>query len=453
MKLESNKAKRILVTLTIASGVLWPFAGNAAPGPAAVTPGAVTPGTAAVAPGAVKATPGATSAISGAPAKAGPGHAGAGAGAKPGPDPAAVNGAWGELAQVMTTVSNNKVVEQMQQLHDKLKNYKWRTVYEFGQVSKSPMPGTRLKLVKMPTMSQMDAETYLLSTSPDLPALNCPVSHMGGPAGRPIVLSQTVTIGTQTKTVAVTLTDEKIKLLFLKAAPNPVLGNQAFDTYLTLKNNTCAAIYNTAQLTFRYQKFKGLSAKWDECKKDGVSISEWSHSQKFDFPGNRTRHAAVGGGVMFKCGLVYKGDASDAIAYQSWFKWSDDKPIPLNILQTLRDAPASSSHCPKACIPLIGDGGLSASICMGMDPGLPSDPDAPLPFRFGAKFHSYSRNKELCTRIINVPAPFGVASSLGEMADTAKQQALQKMQAQLMSVLPINKDMKSKIGKIQNAVN
>lgn len=359
-----------------------------------------------------------------------------------------VNNAWSDLSQTLATISSSDAAGQIRQLHAQLQNYKWRTVYEFGQVSKSPLPGTRLKLGAIAPMSQMDAETFLLTSVPDLPGLNCPVATLGGPAGRPIQVSRSLMPGMPT--VTMTLSDDQIKAMFLKASPTS--GAQAYDVYLSLKTATCGAIYNTAQLTFRYQKFQSYQPKWEECKANGVSISEWSHTEKFDFPGNHTRHASVGGGVLFKCGQIANGNADDALGYDSWFKWSDDNPAPLNILKTLREAGDSPNSCPQTCIPIIGGGGASASICVGLDPGISAVGDT-APLRLGAKFRAFDRDKSLCTPVINVPAPFGVAQSLGEMADSAKQQAMLKMQAQISSILPINTTMKSNIQKLYSVLN
>lgn len=357
---------------------------------------------------------------------------------------AAQQSAWDDMGNHFTYVFNSPAIKAVRAIHKKFENYNWRTLYQFTQISKSPLPGTRLGLQALPTMSQMDAEQFLLTGMPNLPGMNCPASHMGGAAGRPIVI--TVTIRNRTKSIQVS--DREIKALFFKAAPNRREGQLAYDVFNDLRNSICDTIYNTAQLESRYQKYQDIKKNWNACKKDGVSLTQWEKKERFKFPGNKKRHAAVGGGILFFCGEVYKGNSSDALAYESWFKWSSNSPVPLDLIQKLKDTSNSSNSCPKACVPIVGGAGVSASICIGLDPGLPSSADAPIPLRLGAKFRAYKRNKTLCTPVINVPAPFGIAQSLQEMADKGKVNAKNKLESQLESIIPMSQGMKDKIAKL-----
>ena len=347
------------------------------------------------------------------------------------------------LQAALSAVASSGIVDQLRQLHSQMANYQWRTTYALQQVPKKNMPGTRVALVPQPNWSQLDAENFFVSANiPSAggpPPMNCPVAQLGGPAGRMI----TVTVPGTTRVV--TLTDATIQSLLLRA--DPARGAQAWTTFVNLRNASCTALYNTAQLTFRFQKYQAVQANWAECTTNGFQISEWEHSQKFDFPGNHTRTAAIGGGLMFKCGAIYKGNADDALTYDSWFKWSDNSPEPLNFLQTLRAAGDSPNSCPNTCIPLIKGGGASASLCVGLDPGIAGiNPNSStVPLRLGAKLRAYSRDKTLCTPVLNVPAPFGLMQSLSEMADSAKQDGMKKMQDQLLAVLPVDKDTVSKV--------
>jgi hypothetical protein len=352
-----------------------------------------------------------------------------------------------DLKKTVETIATSGVVRQIQELHKELQGYQWRTVYAFTQVSKAPMPGTRLALRPLAAWSQMDAEQHLISIedAKDLPGLNCPVATLGGPAGRPVVVSQTVA----GKTVAVTLSDNQIKNLFMRASP--ASGAQAFNAYMALKTNTCGAIYNTAQLNYRYAKLLSYDDKWEECKKNGATVSTWTvppdKPEELKFKGLQ-RSVWMGGGINFICGSVVADNKDGGFKYDSWFKWSNDKPVPLNIIQKLRDSgdTAGDSSCPKVCIP-VTKGALDLSICVGIVPGISAVSDtAPMKIGFNANYNK--KDHKRCSPTINVPAPFGLAQSLGEMKEAGKKDLKDKMENQIMALVPINNEMKGNIEKL-----
>lgn len=353
-----------------------------------------------------------------------------------------------DLKKTVETIATSGVVSQIQELHKQLQGYEWRTVYAFTQVSKAPMPGTRLALRPLPAMSQMDAEQHLISIedTKDLPGLNCPVATLGGPAGRPVVVSQTVA----GKTVAVTLSDAQIRNLFMRASP--ASGAQAFNAYMALKTNTCGAIYNTAQLNYRYAKLLSYTDKWEDCKKNGATVSTWTVPPEgprvMHFKG-RQRSVWMGGGINFVCGAVVANNEDGGFTYDSWFKWSNDNPVPLNIIQKLRDSQGTDggSSCPRACIP-VKKGALDLSICVGIVPGISAVKDT-APMKIGINANYNEKDHKLCSPTINVPAPFGLAQSLGEMQDTKRKDLKDKMENQIMALVPINNEMKGNIEKLQ----
>ena len=345
--------------------------------------------------------------------------------------------AMNDMAAPLVLFPNSPVAKQLQELHGKMMSYQWRTVYSLSQVSKAPLPGTRLAIKPDPAMSQLDAENFLLGMKVNVPAMNCPVATLGGPAGRLI----TVQLGPKT----VQLTDQTIRLLLQKADPSQ--AENIWRLFSQLRDGTCAAIYGAAQLNYRYQRYLTLQKNIQACKTDGVQITAWQVGEKLKFPGNKKRTLQAGGGVTFKCGAVYNGSPDDAFTYASWFKWSDDKEVPLNLIQTLLQSSGSPPNsCPKACVPVIGAESVSASICIGLDPGIPPN-GSPLPLRLGAKIRYAGRTKELCSPIIYVPAPLGISNSLNEMADNGKQQLKTQLEQQLMAVLPISS---STIAKLSN---
>lgn len=375
-----------------------------------------------------------------------------------------VQQAWGEVSQALTALTQNPAAAAISEVRQQFQNHQWRTVYEFTQVSKSPLPGTRLGIQALPTMSQLDAENYLVSTQfPNLPGLNCGGKTVKMPFGKSVTIAGGRPLTLTVAGRSVTITDAQLKAMFLKASPSE--GARAYDAFDKARDNLCTGIYNYAQLSFRWEKAKSVKANWAACQKDGVYLSKWEKTEEFHFPGNHHRHASVGGGVLFYCGgakaldnnnqptssqAAYTGSdggKGDSLNYESWFKWSDKDREPLNILQTIRNAGDSPGKCPETCIPLIRGGSASASICLGIDPGLSAVGET-IPMRFGAKFRAYDRNKSLCTPVINIPAPFGVMESMGEMADNAKQNAMNKLKDQLVSILPVSGQTKDKLSKL-----
>ena len=375
-----------------------------------------------------------------------------------------VQQAWTEVTQALNALTQNPAAAAISEVRQQFQNHTWRTVYEFTQVSKSPLPGTRLGIQALPYMSQLDAENYLVSTQfPNLPGMNCPGKTVKLPFGKPQTIGAgrplTLTVGGR----SVNISDAQLRAMFLKASPTE--GARAYDTFIQGRDNLCTGIYNFAQLSFRWSKAQSVKTNWEACQKDGVYLSKWEKTEEFHFPGNHHRHASVGGGVLFYCGGAKALDSNnqptgtqagytgsdggkgDSLNYETWFKWSDKDREPLNILQTIRNAGDSPNKCPDTCIPLIRGGSASASVCIGIDPGLSAVGDT-IPMRFGAKFRAYDRNKSLCTPVVSIPAPFGVMQSLGEMADSAKQNAMNKLKDQLVSLLPVSGQTKDKLSKL-----
>jgi hypothetical protein len=251
------------------------------------------------------------------------------------------------------------------------------------------------------------------------------------------------------KTVAVTLSDNQIKNLFMRASP--ASGAQAFNAYMALKTNTCGAIYDTAQLKYRYEKLQSYKANFAECEKNGASVSEWTvpdRPKELKFKGLQ-RSVWMGGGINFICGAVVTDNKEGGFKYDSWFQWSTDKPVPLNIIQKLRDSSdtAGDSSCPKVCIP-VTKGALDLSICVGIVPGISAVTDY-APMKIGINANYNKKDHKLCSPTINVPAPFGIAQSLDEMKDDKKTALMDKLQKQIMDLLPITSEMKGNIEKLQ----
>ena len=354
--------------------------------------------------------------------------------------------AFNNLQATMASIANTAVVGQISQLHDTLKNHKWRTIYEFSQVSKSPMPGTRLALTPIPAMSQLDAENYLNTyytayfSNTQLPPLNCPVAQLGGSPGRPM-----------------RMTDLQLKQLLIMASGDVAKGTAVFDAFYNFKTNLCGALYNFAQLQFRLDKYSAVKDNWNTCATDGVMLSGWSLNQTLSFDNgdkkNLHRTVQAGGGILFKCGSILNGSTSDALAYDSWFKWSDNNAVPLNIFKMIKEATDTPpTSCPTLCIPVVGvSSDAGGSICIGISPGISAVTGDTIPMKIGAKIGFKSREVYVCSPVINVPAPFGVAQSLGEMSDSAKTQTLSKTQSQFMNLLSPN--MKATVTNIESIMS
>jgi hypothetical protein len=333
--------------------------------------------------------------------------------------------AFNALYTTTSSITSLGIDSQITQLHDAFKAYQWRTVYALSQVSKSPLPGTRLGIVAQPTMSQLDAENYLNQVvfGGQLPALNCPVAQMGGSAGR-----------------TMTLTDAQILTALTTASGDAAKALVAYNVFYKVKTNVCAAIYNTAQLQSRLDQYTNLRNNWTECSTNGIQLTAWTIGNTFEFDNgnyvNVTRSINIGGGILYKCGAVYTGATTDPLTYDSWFKWTDNDPFPLNFYKLIKEAtdtPATS--CPSLCIPVVGAESVSAKLCVGVSPGVSAITGDTVPLKLGFQINYRNASKTLCTPVINVPAPFGVAQSLGEMADSAKTNALTSMKSQFTSLL------------------
>jgi len=347
-----------------------------------------------------------------------------------------IKAATAALLATLDQVQSSQVAEQLRSMHQQMATYRWRTVYSLGWVPKENLPGQRLAMTPDPALSQLNAESFYaernIPVTGGFPAMNCPVAILGGDPGRPITYQYRTPLGTQ---LMATLSDEQIQQLLLKVSPDK--GARAWAILSTLRNAMCIAMYNTAQLSYRYERFKTLQANLDECTKNGLQVTQWRVKEEWDFPGGYHRTAQVGGGVTWKCGALYKGDTSDAFTYDSWFKWSDDSPVPLNLAKQILGAQESGTSCPTACIDLFRGAAASGAFCVGVSPNLAAV-GSTVPLRLGARIEAFDRTKHLCTPTMNIPAPFGLAESMTEMGDNAKQELMKKMQDQLLALFPIN---------------
>lgn len=339
----------------------------------------------------------------------------------------------GELLKLQAVFKQPEVVSltnKLQSAHAKFMTYKWRSVYKLEQVPKQNAPGTRLAGVKVPNWTQLDAESYLVTTlgMTSLPAFNCPASVFGGAVGRPIQL--TMPNGSK-----VAISDAQINALLIAAFPRN--GQTIYDDYLKLKTSFCGAVYNSAQLHFRTQRYNEFKAAQQTCEDDGIQMMGWEYKNTQDFgtpPLTLERTIRIGGGMMFKCKQIYKGNSDDALNYESYFIWSDGEKVPVNLVQTILETKAEPNQCPSACIPLATSGGAVVSICTGLEKDIPITDT--IPVRFGAKLRFSSRSKEICTPVIYVPAPFGYAQSLSEMGEDGMAQLQTMLMDQLKALMP-----------------
>jgi hypothetical protein len=69
--------------------------------------------------------------------------------------------------------------------------------------------------------------------------------------------------------------------------------------------------------------------------------------------------------------------------------------------------------------------------------------------KIGINANYNKKDHKLCSPTINVPAPFGIAQSLDEMKDDKKTALMDKLQKQIMDLLPITSEMKGNIEKLQ----
>lgn len=211
-------------------------------------------------------------------------------------------------------------------------------------------------------------------------------------------------------------------------------------------NNTrdkfCKLVKAAAELKHRYDKYQAI-------KKDGVVLVKRSKSQKHDFKG---RERTFAGGME----LVYKPDLANTLSsgihpdqtfeYNSWIKWSDDNPTPLNIIKKIREMRNDqASNCEGFRFQVIN--GKEVDAWLYLDVLKVSSTELQIRNCIKAKFNDI--NKGHAFPIVTLKAPFGYLYELEQMKDNAKVQLKDKIKNKVVSMVGANEQMVALLKKLQ----
>lgn len=362
-----------------------------------------------------------------------------------------------ELGVALNKYYSSPAYQALQQVMDFARAYEWRTTYQFQKVKRSPLPGEVLSLQADPAMSMEDAENYVKTVMGfALPPLSCGSAVDMKLVGAGIAAKVGAMVPVAGFPGSAGLTETMIKAGIQKAYNNNAdAARPMIDAVRTMQANACTAIYTIAQIDFRAKRIKGVEANWNDCRDNGAEIWGWEHDKRHEFA-NRHRTTALRAGLTYKCGSIANGNLDDALEYNSYFKWSDDKERPLNMVKTIRAMQSSSGdpktvgNCPpdvpKFCIP-ITNGALDLGLCAAIDGGVTSVTDS-VKLIMAVKVHYRGETDMICAGPATVPAPFGLLNSLGEKMDSAKQDAKAKAMKSLSDALPGVSDAMAKVSRV-----
>lgn len=206
------------------------------------------------------------------------------------------------------------------------------------------------------------------------------------------------------------------------------------------RDKFCQLVHAGAELAHRYEKYQSI-------KTNGVVLLKRSKSQGHDFKG---LHRTFGGGVD----LVYYPDIAGTLQsglhsgqkfqYNSWIKWSDDQPRPLNILQTIREMRQdSASKCDGFSFQII-DGAVRAYLYLDVvnvsSTTVTIKNCMKAVYNGGHGTHAFPD--------VTLTAPFGYLYELELMKDNAKVQLKDKIKGKVTSMVGTNGQMVELLKKL-----
>lgn len=200
------------------------------------------------------------------------------------------------------------------------------------------------------------------------------------------------------------------------------------------RDKFCKLVKAAAELKHRYDKYQTI-------KKDGVVLAKRAKSQKHNFHGlERT----FGGGMS----LVYKPDLAQTLSsgihpdqtfeYQSWIKWSDNNPTPLNIIKKIREMRNDqATNCEGFRFQVIH--GKEVDAWLYLDVVIESSSKVKIQNCVKVKYNGI--NKGHAFPAITMEAPFGYLYELEQMKDSARVQLMNKIKDKVASRIGANQKM------------
>lgn len=132
-------------------------------------------------------------------------------------------------------------------------------------------------------------------------------------------------------------------------------------------------------------------------------------------------------------GLTTKGidltKLEERFVYNSWLKWSDDNPVPLNVVKRLREMKGTDTGSCGKIIPIkiIYGGHVTATLYLGVD----SISGNQITMKACAVFHYSGDDKTVGLGKVSFTAPFGYLGQLEAMRDKAQDKASSKVQSKI----------------------
>lgn len=208
------------------------------------------------------------------------------------------------------------------------------------------------------------------------------------------------------------------------------------------RDKFCKLVHAAAELKHRYDKYQSI-------KTNGVVLVKRSKSQGHDF---KDRHRTFGGGID----LVYKPDIAGTLQsgahpdqtfeYNSWIKWSDDNPTPLNIIKRIREMKNDSAgKCDGFSFQIINGGSVRAY--MYLDVVNVSSTKITIKNCMKAVYNGTHKTHGFPE--VSLTAPFGYLYELEQMKDSAKVQLKDKIKNKVTSMVGANQEMIDVLKKLQ----
>jgi len=209
-----------------------------------------------------------------------------------------------------------------------------------------------------------------------------------------------------------------------------------------MRDKFCKLVKAAAELKHRYDRYQSI-------KKNGIVLLKRAKSQEHDFNGH---HRTFGGGMS----LIYKPDIADTVknginpeetlVYDSWIKWSDNGPTPLNIIKKIREMRNSDANkCGGFGFHIINSGGVDAYLYL--DVVSVTSTKITIQNCISAKYNGIKKGHAFPS--VSMDAPFGYLYELEQMKDSAKAKLVDKVKTKVTSMVGANQQMIDLLKKIK----
>jgi hypothetical protein len=210
----------------------------------------------------------------------------------------------------------------------------------------------------------------------------------------------------------------------------------------SVRDKFCKLVKAAAELKHRYDKYQSI-------KKNGITLVKRARSEGHDFKG---RHRTFGVGLD----LVYKPDIANTLEsgihpdqtfqYNSWIKWSDDNPTPLNIIKKIREMRnADAGSCNGFSFHVIDgkevDGWFYIDVANVTSSKVTIKNCAKVDYNNTHKTHGFPE--------FTMEAPFGYLYELEQMKDSAKAKLVDQIKNKVVSMVGANQQMIELLKKLQ----